>query len=97
MGIAQGGEKRLGEVNAARRSLLKLVPEYTLQFVTLTAKHGACSSGCAEQLLRTAKMKALIDKYCWRITNLLASLPPGSEVSPCLHRRPDPVAARAAA
>jgi len=64
-----------GEVNDARRSLLKLVPKYTLDFVTLMAKHRACARERLEQLLRTGTIKSHIAKYDRRIRNLVASMP----------------------
>jgi hypothetical protein len=63
------------EVNDARRSLLKLAPKYTLEFVTLLAKNGACARRSLEQLLRTGTMKSHIARYDRRIANLVASLP----------------------
>jgi hypothetical protein len=63
------------ELNSTRRSLMKLVPKYTLDFVSIMATHQACSRRTVQNLLRTAGMKKHIEKHAGRIARLVASLP----------------------
>jgi len=49
--------KDSGQINAARRSLLKLTPDYTIEFVWIMSKYKACSREAVEQLLRTPTIK----------------------------------------
>jgi ankyrin repeat protein len=75
---AHGGKwipKDDSEINAARRSLLKMTADYTLNFMKIMAKSGACSREHAERLLKTPTMKALISEEQAKIERLLRKLP----------------------
>lgn len=62
------------EVGTARRSLLKLIPDYTAEFIWIMAKYKACHRESAESLIRTPSMKAHIKNHCHRVQELIASL-----------------------
>jgi hypothetical protein len=63
------------ELNSIRRSLLKLVPKYTLDFVSVMARHQACCRATMQSLLRTGSMKKHTANHAGRIAKLVASLP----------------------
>ncbi len=58
-------------IGHARRSLLKMTPDYTAEFVWIMSKHGACSRDSVEALLRTPPMRALGSKHLSRIEELV--------------------------
>lgn len=61
------------EMNAARRSLLKLTPDYTIEFVWIMAKFHACAEESIQTLLRTPTIKSHISGHRERVGELLAS------------------------
>jgi hypothetical protein len=61
------------QLNSARRSLLYLTPEYTMEFVWIMNKYKACDVKDIEALLRTPTMKAHISAHRAVLDNLLAS------------------------
>jgi hypothetical protein len=63
------------EINSARRALLKLKPEYTVEFVAIMAEYGACAKENLQTLLGTQTMKTHTAKHSERILRLLSSLP----------------------
>jgi len=74
---AHGGRwipKDKNEIDSARRSLLKMTSSYTLGFLKIMAKYGACSRVHAEQLLKTPTMRALIAGEQTNIQRLLRKL-----------------------
>jgi len=75
--IRQGArwEPHRHDINHARRSLLKMIPDYTVEFVWIMSKYSACSRESIEELLRTAPMRALVSKHLCRIEELVKSLP----------------------
>ena len=62
------------DINLARRSLLKMTPDYTVEFVWIMSKYNACSLESIEELLRTPPMRALVSKHLCRIEELVESL-----------------------
>ena len=64
-----------GEVNDARRSLLKLTDDYTVEFVWIMSKYSACSRDDIERLLRTPTMKRHTKDLSPRIRQLVDSWP----------------------
>jgi len=60
--------------NDARRSLLKMRVDYTVEFVWIISRYQACSREDIEQLLRTPAIKKHIVKYQARINELLEDL-----------------------
>jgi hypothetical protein len=63
-----------GEINAARKSFLKLTPDYSVEFVWIMAKYKACSRQVIDQLLRTPTMKRHTTRHSQRINELASVL-----------------------
>jgi hypothetical protein len=63
------------ELKSARRSLLKMTPDYTLEFVWIMAKYHACSKAHIEALLRTPSMKRHVSEHRARLGQMLAEWP----------------------
>ena len=63
------------ETNDARRSLLKMTPDYTVEFVWIMSGFQACSRCDLENLLRTSSIRAHVSKFRARINELIATLP----------------------
>ena len=61
------------EINDARRSLLKMSVDYTVEFVWIMSKYDGCSRETIEQLLRTPTIRRHIAKHQPRIEELLIS------------------------
>ena len=66
--------KTVGEINSARKALLKLVPDYTVEFVWIMAKYKACSRQVIDQLLRTPTIKRHTIRRLERLNELVAAL-----------------------
>ena len=62
------------DVNYARRSLLKMVPDYTVEFVWIMSKYKACAKEYIEQLLRPSPIRILVEKQQSRLNELIANL-----------------------
>lgn len=60
-------------VNSARRSLLKLKPDYAMEFVWIMSKYKGCSRESIEQLLRTSTIKSHTSEHRARLQELLAT------------------------
>ncbi len=75
--LAKHGAKWLpedrSEILDARRSLLKMSPDYTVEFVWIMAKYNACKREDLEELLRAPTLKSLVSKHAPRINELLRS------------------------
>jgi ankyrin repeat protein len=63
------------QINDARRSLLKMSVDYTVEFVWIMAKYDYCSRDTIEQLLRTPTIKRHVAKHQPRIQELLKEFP----------------------
>ena len=61
------------EVEEARRALLRLIPDYTIEVVWIMSKYQACTRDCIEQLLRTSAIKRHIADHRPRLRELLAT------------------------
>ncbi|MGM0427885.1 MAG: ankyrin repeat domain-containing protein [Thermodesulfobacteriota bacterium] len=59
------------QINDARRSLLKMSVDYTVEFVWIMAKYDGCSRDTIEQLLRTPTIRRHVVKHQPRIQELL--------------------------
>ena len=70
--------KDTSEINDARKSLLKLIPDYTVEFVWIMAKYQACVRPVIEQLLRTPSITRHVAHFQERLTELTAMLEPVS-------------------
>jgi len=63
-----------GEISETRRSLLKMSPDYTVEFLWIMSQFKACSLEDAKQLMRTPSIKTLCAKHLDRIGELIESL-----------------------
>ena len=70
---AQWVPKNTCEINDARRSLLKLTPDYTVEFVWIMAKYQSCERAVIEQLLRTPTIKRHTSNHRSRLNELVAT------------------------
>jgi hypothetical protein len=61
------------DVNRARRSLLKMVPDYAAEFVWIMSKYKGCAKEAIEDLLRTGSMKHHVSGQNERIATFLAT------------------------
>jgi hypothetical protein len=59
------------EVNGARRPLLKMKPDYTVEFIWIMSKYKASNRKNIEHLIRTLAMRALVSPHQTRIIELL--------------------------
>jgi len=75
--LAKHGAKWLpedrSEILEARRSLAKMRPDYTVEFIWIMAKYNACKREDLEELLRAPALKSLVSKHAARISELLRS------------------------
>lgn len=62
------------EIGSARRSLLKLKPDYSVEFIWIMAKYGASAAECLEGLVSTPSMRAHVKGHLPRIQELISSL-----------------------
>ncbi|MGB3398983.1 MAG: ankyrin repeat domain-containing protein [Candidatus Deferrimicrobiaceae bacterium] len=69
------------QINDARRSLLKMSVDYTVEFVWIMSKYNGCSRETIEQLLRTPTIHRHVAKYQPRIEELLKDFPPAQETT----------------
>ncbi len=60
------------EMNSSRRALLRLVPDYTVEFVWIMSKFRACAFETIQELLRTPTMKAHTAAHRARIQEIIA-------------------------
>jgi len=60
-------------IESARKSLLKLVPDYTVEFVWIMSKYKACAVEHLRELTRTPAIKTHIRLHSRRVTELLDS------------------------
>lgn len=59
------------QINDARRSLLKMSVDYTVEFVWIMSKYNACRRENIEELIRTQAIRRHIAKHQSRINELL--------------------------
>ena len=75
--LAEAGGKwrpAADEIKSARKSLTKMIPEYTVEFISLMARFKAAKKEDVVELLRTPTIKSLVGKYRDRIDKHLESL-----------------------
>lgn len=68
------------EVNDARRSLLKMKSDYTVEFIWIMSKFSASTKENIEQLIRTPTMRALLSAHQTRINELFEAFEESPEV-----------------
>jgi hypothetical protein len=64
------------QINDARRSLLKMSVDYTVELIWIMSKYDGCSREDIEQLLRTPAIRRHVAKYQSRIDEMLNEFPP---------------------
>jgi hypothetical protein len=69
------------QIDEARRSLLKMSVDYTVEFVWIMSKYDGCSRDTIEQLLRTPAIRRHITEYQPRIQELLKDFTPAPEAT----------------
>jgi ankyrin repeat protein len=62
------------QINDARRSLLKMTADYTIEFIWIMATYRACDKDAILQLIRTPTIKRHIHQYQSRIDELIENL-----------------------
>jgi hypothetical protein len=78
--------KDASEINAVRKSLLKLAPDYTVEFVWIMAKYQACSQPAIAQLLHTPTITKHVSGFSERLAELMATMESGvTDAQPILH------------
>lgn len=61
------------DFDAARRSLLRMKPDYPVEFIWIMSEYKACTREAIEQLMRTQSIRAHISKHANRYKELLKS------------------------
>jgi hypothetical protein len=73
--LAKNGAKWLpkdrSDIGEARRSLLKMKPDYTVEFIWIMSKYNASRREDIEELVRTPSIRALIYQQMNRVNELL--------------------------
>lgn len=64
--------KESRELNDTRRALLKMEPDYAVEFVWIMSRYKACDLASVQDLLRTPSMKSHLKTHQPRLTELLA-------------------------
>jgi len=76
--LAENGARWLplgsGEINAVRRSLLKLTPEYTVEFVGIMSHFRATERANLDALMRSRSIANHVAKYQERVAKLLGTM-----------------------
>jgi hypothetical protein len=62
------------DIDYVRRSLLKLIPEYTVEFVWIMSRFRAASRESIEQLLRTSSIKSHTSAHRERLQQLMTTI-----------------------
>ncbi|MBA3484340.1 MAG: hypothetical protein H0T51_21260 [Pirellulales bacterium] len=70
---ARWAPKDIGEIKVARRSLLKMTSDYTVEFMWIIGKYKACSRDAILELLHTPSMRTHVGEHEPRIRELLAA------------------------
>jgi len=61
------------DVSNARKSLLKMSPDYTMEFIWIMSQYKACNRENIKELIRTPSILALLSKHAQRINEMVAS------------------------
>ena len=62
------------KINEARRALLKMKPDYTLEFIWIMAGYKACTREVIEELMHSKPIRTLVSKHQNRVNELMAAL-----------------------
>jgi len=78
--LAKHGAKWLpkdrSEISDARRSLLKMKPDYTVEFIWIMSKYNASKRKDIEELIRTPSIRSLIYQHMARVNEFLTKFQP---------------------
>lgn len=69
--------KDRSEIGEARGSLLKMKPDYTVEFIWIMSQYNACKREDIEELIRTPFIRSLISKHQTRINELMKDFQDG--------------------
>jgi hypothetical protein len=76
--LVKSGAKWMPEdryaINDARRSLLKMTPDYTVEFIWILTKYNASTRKNLEQLVRTPTIRVLVSAHLPKINKMIASM-----------------------
>jgi ankyrin repeat protein len=76
--LARGGARWQPDsrsITDVRQSLLKMLPDYTMEFVWIMAEYRACDRERVEKLLKHPKMKEKLASHLIRLKDILSSFP----------------------
>jgi ankyrin repeat protein len=73
-------------VSHARRSLLKLKPDYAVEFLWIMSKYNASTLDDCQQLISTPAMKRHVSRYRERVTQIMAEWPEESQITTTIAR-----------
>lgn len=59
------------EIAEARRSLLRMRPDYTVEFIWIMSKYNACKREDIEELILTSSIRSLVSTHMTRINELM--------------------------
>jgi hypothetical protein len=59
------------EIGDARRSLLKMKPDYTVELIWIMSKYNATTRENIEELIRTASIRCVVNQHMLRLNELL--------------------------
>jgi len=62
------------EIGEARRSLLKMKPDYTVEFIWIMSKYNACKREDIEELIRTPSIRSLISQYSDNVAKMIKTM-----------------------
>ena len=78
--LVKSGAKWMPEdryvINDARRELLKMKPDFTIEFIWIITKYNASTRKNLEQLVRTPTIRALVAAHLPKIQKMIASMRP---------------------
>jgi ankyrin repeat protein len=63
--------KKRSQIGDVRRSLLKMKPDYTAEFIWIMSKYNACKREDIEELIRTPSIRSLISEHQARVNALM--------------------------
>jgi hypothetical protein len=59
-------------INDARRALLKMRSDYTMEFIWIMSEYGACSKENVEKLMAKPTIRELVSRHAERLEQLMA-------------------------
>ncbi len=61
------------EISETRRSLLKLAPDYTVEFIWIMSKYKACTRDAIEELISTPTIKRHVSEHVRRVHEIMSA------------------------